>query len=33
MYVPTLSADQLPRWMADDDNRGRVVEPGLEGAY
>ncbi len=26
MYVPTLSADQIPRWMANDDNRGRVVE-------
>ena len=26
MYVPTLSADQIPRWMADDDHRGRVVE-------
>ncbi len=26
MYVPTLSADQIPRWMAKDDNRGRVVE-------
>ena len=26
MYVPTLTADQIPRWMADDDNRGRVVE-------
>jgi len=26
MYVPTISADQIPRWMADDDNRGRVVE-------
>ena len=26
MYVPTISADQLPRWMTNDDNRGRVVE-------
>jgi len=26
MFVPTLSADQIPRWMANDDNRGRVVE-------
>ena len=26
MYVPTISADQIPRWIADDDNRGRVVE-------
>ena len=26
MYVPTISADQIPRWMAKDDNRGRVVE-------
>ena len=26
MYVPTISADQIPRWMVKDDNRGRVVE-------
>ena len=26
MVVPTISADQIPRWMAKDDNRGRVVE-------
>ena len=26
MFVPTISADQIPRWMADDDKRGRVVE-------
>ena len=26
MFVPNLTADQLPRWMADDDKRGRVVE-------
>ncbi len=26
MFVPTISADQIPRWMAGDDKRGRVVE-------
>ena len=26
MFVPTISADQIPRLMARDDNRGRVVE-------
>lgn len=26
MFVPTITADQIPRWMADDDGRGRVVE-------
>ena len=26
MFVPTISADQIPRWMASDDKRGRVVE-------
>ena len=26
MYVPTISAVQIPRCMANDDNRGRVVE-------
>ena len=26
MYVPNISTDQLPRWMADDDHRGRVVD-------
>ena len=26
MFVPTITAAQIPRWMADDDNRGRVVE-------
>jgi len=26
MFVPTITADQIPRWMADNDHRGRVVE-------
>ena len=26
MFVPTITAAQVPRWMADDDGRGRVVE-------
>ena len=26
MFVPNITADQIPRWMADDDKRGRVVE-------
>ena len=26
MFVPTITANQVPRWMADDDKRGRIVE-------
>ena len=26
MFVSNITADQIPRWMADDDRRGRVVE-------
>ena len=26
MFVPTITAAQIPRWMADNDRRGRVVE-------
>lgn len=26
MSVPNITADQIPRWMADNDHRGRIVE-------
>ena len=26
MFVPTITAAQIPRWMTDDDKRGRIVE-------
>lgn len=26
MFVPSITADQIPRWMAYDDRRGRIVE-------
>lgn len=26
MFVPNITVDQIPRWMADNDHRGRIVE-------
>ena len=26
MFVPNITAEQIPRWMADNDHRGRIVE-------
>lgn len=33
MFVPNITADQIPRWMADNDHRGRIMELRAAGSW